>query len=96
MLERRISKSVIRQKVTFYADSAVIRFDTYVDWKEHQHLLKVHFPVDIHTDEAAFDIQFGNLTRKIHATLAGMKLVLKAADRSGWICQRDIRCQLVK
>ena len=28
--------------------------------------LKVHFPVDIHTDEAAFDIQFGNLTRKIH------------------------------
>ncbi len=58
VLERRISKSVIRQKVTFYADSAVIRFDTYVDWKEHQHLLKVHFPVDIHTD--------GNLTRKIH------------------------------
>ena len=42
VLERRISKSVIRQKVTFYADSAVIRFDTYVDWKEHQHLLKVH------------------------------------------------------
>ena len=66
MLERRISKSVIRQKITFYADSAVIRFDTYVDWKEHQHLLKVHFPVDLHTDEAAFDIQFGNLTRKIH------------------------------
>ena len=25
VLERRISKSVIRQKVTFYADSAVIR-----------------------------------------------------------------------
>lgn len=66
MLERRISKSVIRQKITFYADSAVIRFDTYVDWKEHQHLLKVHFPVDLHTDEAAFDVQFGNLTRKIH------------------------------
>ena len=66
VLERRISKSVIRQKIIFYADSAVIRFDTYVDWNEHQHLLKVHFPVDLHTDEAAFDIQFGNLTRKIH------------------------------
>jgi alpha-mannosidase len=37
-----------------------------VDWKEHQHLLKVHFPVDIHTDEATFDIQFGNVTRKVH------------------------------
>lgn len=65
-LERHFSNSVIRQKITFYADSAVIRFDTYVDWKEHQHLLKVHFPVDLHTDEATFDIQFGNLTRKIH------------------------------
>ena len=65
-IERKISNSLIRQKITFYADSAVFRFDTCVDWKEHQHLLKVHFPVDLHTDEATFDIQFGNLTRKIH------------------------------
>ena len=28
-------------------------------------MLKVHFPVDVHTDEATFDIQFGNLKRKI-------------------------------
>lgn len=39
---------------------------TYVDWKEHQTLLKVHFPVAVHTDEATFDVQFGNLTRKTH------------------------------
>ena len=26
----------------------------------------MHFPVDVHTDEATFDIQFGNLTRKVH------------------------------
>ena len=37
-----------------------------MDWKQHQHLLKVEFPVDIHSDEATFDIQFGNLTRKVH------------------------------
>ena len=36
------------------------------DWKLSEHLLKVHFPVDVHTDEATYDIQFGNLTRKIH------------------------------
>ncbi|MFW5631012.1 MAG: glycoside hydrolase family 38 C-terminal domain-containing protein, partial [Acetivibrio ethanolgignens] len=65
-IERRISNSLIRQKIHFYAKSRRIDFDTYVDWKEHQHLLKVHFPVDIHTDEATFDIQFGNLTRKVH------------------------------
>lgn len=65
-VERRISQSRIRQKIRFYAGSRQIRFETWVDWKEHQHLLKVHFPLDIHTDEAAFDIQFGNVTRKIH------------------------------
>ena len=65
-LTREISNSLIRQKIHFYAQSRRIEFETYVDWKEHQHLLKVHFPVDVHTDEATFEIQFGNLTRKTH------------------------------
>lgn len=66
-VDRNISNSIIKQKIYFYADSRRIEFNTYVDWKEHQHLLKVHFPVDIHSDEATFDIQFGNLTRKVHS-----------------------------
>lgn len=66
-IDRNISNSVIRQKIYFYARSRRIEFHTYVDWKEHQHLLKVHFPVNIHSDEAAFDIQFGNVTRKVHS-----------------------------
>jgi len=37
-----------------------------IDWKEHQHLLKAEFPVDIHSDEATFEVQFGNVTRKVH------------------------------
>ncbi len=65
-LEYRISLSSIRQKIHFYAGSRRIDFDTWVDWKQHQHLLKAEFPVDIHSDEATFDIQFGNLTRKVH------------------------------
>lgn len=65
-IERKASKSTIWQKIIFYADSRRIEFATHVDWKEHQTLLKVHFPVAVHTDEAAFDVQFGNLTRKTH------------------------------
>ncbi|MCI1956550.1 MAG: alpha-mannosidase [Oscillospiraceae bacterium] len=65
-LERKFSKSTIRQTVYFYADNRRIDFQTAVDWKEHQHLLKVHFPVEIHSDEATFEIQFGNVTRKTH------------------------------
>lgn len=63
---RKASRSRINQKVIFYADSRRVEFVTKVDWKEHQTLLKVHFPVAVHTDEAAFDVQFGNLTRKTH------------------------------
>lgn len=65
-ITRKASQSTIQQNIIFYADSRRIEFETYVDWKEHQTLLKVHFPVAVHTDEAAFDVQFGNLTRKTH------------------------------
>ena len=65
-IERKISNSTICQKIRFYAESRRIDFETTVDWKESQHLLKAHFPVNIHTDEATFDIQFGSLTRKTH------------------------------
>ncbi|MCD8022228.1 MAG: alpha-mannosidase, partial [Lachnospiraceae bacterium] len=49
-LERPISNSLIRQKIYLYANSPRIDFETWVDWKEHQHLLKVEFLVDVHTD----------------------------------------------
>ncbi len=65
-ITRKASKSTFTQKIIFYADQRRIEFRTHVDWKEHQTLLKVHFPVAVHTDEATFDIQFGNLTRKVH------------------------------
>jgi len=63
-IERKISKSLIKQKIYFYANNRRIDFDTYVDYKNSQHLLKVFFPLDIHSDEALFDIQFGNIKRK--------------------------------
>ena len=65
-ITRKASNSVIDQEIIFYAKSRRIEFVTRVDWKEHQTLLKVHFPVAVHTDEATFDVQFGNLTRKTH------------------------------
>ncbi|RPF48417.1 alpha-mannosidase [Hydrogenoanaerobacterium saccharovorans] len=65
-VERSFMHSKMSQRIRFYAHTQRIDFDTWVDWKEHQHLLKVHFPVDVHTDEATFDIQFGNVARKTH------------------------------
>lgn len=72
-LEYRCSKSTIWQKIHFYADTRRIDFETQVDWKEHQHLLKAEFPVDIHSDEATFEVQFGNVTRKVHTNTSWEK-----------------------
>ncbi len=65
-LEYEIAGVTVAQDVRFYADSRRIDFETVVDWTLHQHLLKVEFPVAVHSDEATFDIQFGSLKRKVH------------------------------
>ncbi|MDE6055599.1 MAG: alpha-mannosidase, partial [Lachnospiraceae bacterium] len=39
-ITRKASQSTIQQKIIFYADRRRIEFVTYVDWKEHQTLLK--------------------------------------------------------
>ncbi len=72
-LEYRCCNSTIWQKVHFYGSLRRIDFETQADWKEHQHLLKAEFPVDIHSDEATFEIQFGNVTRKVHTNTSWEK-----------------------
>ena len=69
----KCSKSTITQKIHFYADTRRIDFETVADWKEHQHLLKAEFPVDIHSDEATFEVQFGSVTRKVHTNTSWEK-----------------------
>ena len=66
-IERDFMQSRMKQRIRFYAEDRRIDFDTWVDWHEHQTLLKVFMPADVHTDEASFDVQFGNVTRKTHA-----------------------------
>jgi alpha-mannosidase len=64
---KRFLDSDIVQNVYIYADIPRIDFDTYIDWKEDQVLLKAEFPVDIHAVKAAYDIQYGNIERSAHA-----------------------------
>ncbi len=66
LVEKRMLDSTFKQKIHFYSCNRRIDFETEVDWNMSQHLCKVHFPLDIHTDEATFDIQFGNVKRKTH------------------------------
>ena len=63
---RRYLESSITQTVTLYRDIPRIDIRNQIDWKEKQIFLKDLFPVDIHTNEATFDIQYGNVTRPTH------------------------------
>lgn len=65
-VERQVSHSRFVQQIILYAHSRRIDFDTWVDWQEEHLLLKAAFPVDICTDHAQYDIQFGSITRSTH------------------------------
>lgn len=66
LVERNFLSSVISQKIHFYADIRRIDFETYVDWKQSQLLLKARFATDIKSPTATYDIQFGNVSRPTH------------------------------
>lgn len=65
-VSRKYLDSFIVQYITLGADSPEIFVRNEIDWNEHKIFLKALFPVDIHTDEATFEIQYGNVTRKTH------------------------------
>jgi len=58
--------SKIVQVMIVYKNNRRIDFQTRVDWREQQQLLKVAFPVNIRATEATYDIQFGNVKRPTH------------------------------
>jgi alpha-mannosidase len=63
----RLSKtSTITQTISLQADSCRLDFDCEVDWHESNTMLKVEFPLDLHSDHATYEIQFGHLRRPTH------------------------------
>lgn len=65
-IEREHSGSTIIQNVWFYGKDARIDFETELDWHSLHRILRTAFPVDINTDKASFEIQFGTIERPTH------------------------------
>ncbi|QHQ59827.1 alpha-mannosidase [Anaerocolumna sedimenticola] len=63
---RKFMESTIEQDIILYTKSKRIDFKTEVDWRESQLLLKVAFPLDIMTEKAVYEIQYGNVERPTH------------------------------
>ncbi|PWM73540.1 MAG: alpha-mannosidase [Bacillota bacterium] len=62
----KFGKSTIRQTTWVYARSPRIDMDFDVDWQEEHIMLKTEFPVDVRSDYATYDVQFGAARRTAH------------------------------
>ncbi|MCK9190479.1 MAG: glycosyl hydrolase-related protein [Sphaerochaetaceae bacterium] len=65
-ISRDYLDSTIVQYIYIYRDIDRIDIKNEIDWHEHQIFLKTWFPLDVHTNEASFDIQYGNVKRNTH------------------------------
>lgn len=59
-------ESEIQEDLILYKNQKRLDMKYRIDWKQHQLLLKSLFPLDIHTNEAVYEVQFGNITRPTH------------------------------
>ncbi len=66
-IERKFLESTIVQNIYIYRDLDRIDFNSYVDWKEHEVLLKTSFQIDLNATEATYEIQYGNVKRPTHS-----------------------------
>ena len=52
--------------ISLQKGSRRINVETIIEWQESHKLLKVAFPINIHSDEAIHEIQFGHIRRPTH------------------------------
>ncbi|MDY4212843.1 MAG: glycoside hydrolase family 38 C-terminal domain-containing protein, partial [Eubacteriales bacterium] len=60
---KRFRNSTITQKIYLYNELDRIDFDTVIDWHLRHIIVKAAFPVDVNTNKATYEIQFGNIER---------------------------------
>lgn len=59
-------KSSLKLEISLLPGKPYLSFKATVNWFENHKFLKVEFPVNVHSREATFDIQFGHLQRPTH------------------------------
>ncbi len=66
-VEQKIGKSSrIIQNISLTAISPRLEFETRVDWQEDQQFLRVLFPLNLRSDFATYEVQYGNVKRPTH------------------------------
>ena len=65
-ITRKFLNSTITQNIYVYDNSPRIDFETNIDWKQKHIIVKAAFPLNIHTDKATYETQFGYIERPTH------------------------------
>jgi alpha-mannosidase len=65
-VERAFGGSRIVQTIRVRAGSRRIDVETEIDWHETEKILKATFPLDVHAERTASEIQFGHVFRPTH------------------------------
>jgi alpha-mannosidase len=65
-VERSFGRSRITQTIRLRAGSRRVDIETEVDWHEQEKFLKAVFPLDVHAERTAAEIQFGHVHRPTH------------------------------
>lgn len=65
-LEWAYESSTIVQVVSLTVGARQLEIDTFMDWHEHNTLVKTAFPLAIQTAEVSAEIQFGHVKRATH------------------------------
>jgi len=66
LVKRMIHQSSLMQRIALSYNSRRIDFVTVIEWQETHKLLKSAFPINIRTEEALEEIQFGYVKRPTH------------------------------
>ncbi|MFP4053138.1 MAG: alpha-mannosidase [Phycisphaerae bacterium] len=65
-IRRTLNHSQMEQIVSLRRGTKRVDFETTIEWNEDHKMLKVAFPVDVHTEEVISEIQFGHIRRPNH------------------------------
>ena len=68
VVRREFGNSSVIQTYTVRAGSARLDIHFDIDWHEDEKLLSMMVPIDVRTQEASCDIQFGHVMRPTHAS----------------------------
>ncbi|MDQ1597581.1 MAG: alpha-mannosidase [Microbacteriaceae bacterium] len=64
-VEREWGNSTLVEEFVLSHDSAVLRVDVTLDWREKAHLLKLRFPTVLEKPRARYEIPFGSMERPV-------------------------------